>query len=108
MMKILLTSVAAAGLVFAPVAATAQVASTGTFDIVDTDHSGEVSLVELQAIVEDDNDENDLSEQDFARFDLDGSGGLNAEEFEMAITSLGVATGSVGTSDDDGEDDTEE
>lgn len=105
MIKTLLIPFAAAGLVLAPIAATAQVASTGTFDIADSDKSGEVSMVELLAIIEDDSDQSDLSDQDFARFDTDGSGGLNAEEFELAVTSLGVATGSVSiTESEDGVD----
>lgn len=86
----MIATVAAAGFVLAPMAASAVATGTDRFEFVDTDRNGYVSFVELQSNFEDDN--NDISKADFDRFDTDNDGGLDVAEYEVAVTSLGTGT----------------
>jgi len=86
----MIATVAAAGFVLAPMAASAVATGTDRFEFVDTDRNGYISFVELQSNFEDDN--NDISNVDFDRFDTDNNGGLDVAEYEVAVTSLGTGT----------------
>ncbi|MHA7870947.1 MAG: EF-hand domain-containing protein [Hyphococcus sp.] len=63
-------------------AATAANAQNVDFASLDLDVSGGLSLAEAQAIAP------DLSADDFARFDSDGSGELSEEEFANWVSSM--------------------
>jgi len=63
-------------------AATAANAQSADFKTLDIDVSGGLSLAEAQAIAP------DLSADDFAQFDADGSGELSQEEFAAWIAAM--------------------
>ncbi|HHY50735.1 MAG TPA: hypothetical protein GYA10_13420 [Alphaproteobacteria bacterium] len=88
-MKILLASLAAAGLALSAGAALAQDTSAvnpdQSFAGVDTDHNGEVTWTEFQLAFA------DITEEQFRQADADGNGSLNEDEFD----SLALATGST-------------
>jgi hypothetical protein len=88
-MKILVTALAAAGLVLSSGAALAQATSSlgvGTgFEDVDTDDNGMVSWAEFSLVF------TDITEEQFNTADADGDGFLSAGEFD----SLTLQTGSI-------------
>jgi len=94
-MKILLASIAAAGLALSTGAALAQQTAVinpdASFEGIDTDRSGDVSWVEFALIFED-----AYTEEQFELADLDASGGLSEDEFDTLV----VGTGSIGRSDE--------
>ena len=98
----ILATFAAIGLALSPIAAGAVTLGTDRFEFVDTDRSGDVSFVEFQSAFEGDND--DISQADFDRFDMDSSGGLDIAEYEVAVTSIGTGNDFLGISSSDGDD----
>lgn len=89
-MRVLLATLAAAGLALSSPAVLAQNTSTldsdMSFTAVDTDRNGAVSWAEFNLIFED-----EYTEEQFRQADLDGDGVLNADEFD----SLVIATGGI-------------
>lgn len=63
-------------------AATAASAQSADFTALDIDVSGGLSLAEAQAIAP------DLTADDFAQFDADGSGELSQEEFAAWVAAM--------------------
>lgn len=92
-MKILLASLAVAGLALSPVAVLAQdtsaIGADQSFLGVDTDRNGSVSWAEFSLIF------TDINEEQFRTADLDQDGELSQEEFD----SLALSTGSVSPAD---------
>jgi hypothetical protein len=88
-MKILVTALAAAGLVLSSGAALAQATGSlgvGTgFEDVDTDDNGLVSWAEFSLVF------TDITEEQFNTADADGNGSLSADEFD----TLNLPTGSI-------------
>ena len=90
-MKIIIASMAAAGLALSASAAFAQdlgaLPPAQSFDAVDTDRNGAVSWAEFSLVFP------QMTEEDFRSADLDGDGALSLEEFETVT----VSTGSIAT-----------
>lgn len=63
-------------------AATAANAQSADFVALDIDVSGGLSLAEAQSVAP------DLTADDFARFDTDGSGELSQEEFAAWVAAM--------------------
>lgn len=81
-MRILLTSLAAAGLALMSGAA---FAATGDFGGVDTDRNGAVSWAEFNLVY------TDIDEGSFNQADVNGDGSLSIDEFD----GLALSTGSI-------------